>query len=152
MVRPIDEIFPALAKGGFQITSAVDKRHNCIAANTGAGDTAKWWWPLPADVPEVYWPAGVLRVETLTACRDAFASIGFVDCDDGDVEAGIEKIVIFSNDQDVPLHAAKQQAKGRWTSKLGERDDIEHSLPDLEGVVYGAVARIMKRALAKAVP
>ncbi len=150
MVRPIDEVFPALAKGGFQFTSPVDKRYNCIAH--AAGDTAKWWWPLPADVPEVYWPAGVLRAETLTAFRGAFASIGFVDCDNGDVETGIEKIAIFTNDQDVPLHAARQHANGRWTSKLGEREDIEHSLRDLEGVVYGTVVLIMNRPLAKAVP
>jgi len=147
MVRPIDEIFPALAKGGFRITSPVDKRYNCIAH--AAGDLANWWWPLPADVRDVYWPAGATRGETLTAFQDAFSSVGFVACDNDDVESGFEKVALFANDQNIPLHAARQQANGRWISKLGEREDIEHALRDLVGEAYGAVALIMKRALSK---
>jgi hypothetical protein len=144
---PIEEVFPALAKGGFQITSPVDKRYNCIAY--AAGDMAKWWWPLPANVKEVFWPADVTREETLTAFRDAFASVGFVDCDNDNVERDIEKIALFANAQNVPLHAARQQANGRWSSKLGEREDIEHALRDLEGYAYGMVVLVMSRPLAK---
>jgi hypothetical protein len=71
-------------KGGFQITSLVDKRYNCIAY--AAGDTANWWWPLPADVTEVFWPAGAPRTETLAAFRAALASVGFVECENGDFD------------------------------------------------------------------
>ena len=144
---PIEEIFPALVKGGYQITSPVDKRYNCIAYATG--DTANWWWLLPADVKEVFWPAGVTRAETLTAFRDAFASVGFVLCENEDIEAGFEKIALFANDQHTPLHAARQKANGRWTSKLGEREDIEHALRDLVGEAYGTVVLIMKRPVSK---
>jgi hypothetical protein len=49
--------------------------------------------------------------------------------------------------QGVPTHAARQVAADRWTSKLGELEDIEHSLRDLEGAVYGSVVQIMKRAV-----
>ncbi len=73
MVRPLEEVFPGLAKGGFQITSPIDKRYNCIAY--AAGDPANWWWPLAADVKEVFWPAGVERAETLGTFRDAFATL-----------------------------------------------------------------------------
>lgn len=147
MVKPIEEIFPALAKGDFQITSPVDKRYNCIAY--AAGDLATWWWPLPADVNEVFWPASVTRAETLSAFRDAFATLGFTICDSEELEPGFEKIVLFADKDAVPLHAARQKAGGHWTSKLGEREDIDHSLRDLEGVTYGTVALIMKRPLAK---
>jgi hypothetical protein len=36
---------------------------------------------------------------------------------------------------------------GRWTSKLGEREDIEHSLHDLTGMVYGSVVLVLKRPI-----
>ncbi len=36
-------------------------------------------------------------------------------------------------------------ADGRWTSKLGPMEDIEHALHDLAGMVYGSVALVMKR-------
>ena len=146
MVRPIDEVFPALAKGGFQITSPVDKRYNCIAY--AAGDTANWWWPIPGSVKEVYWPAGVARSETLAAFRAAFATLGFTECSSEDPEPGFEKVALFANDQAVPLHAARQQVDGRWSSKLGEREDIEHALRDLEGDAYGTVVLIMQRPAA----
>ena len=147
MIRPIEETFPALAKSGFQITSPVDKRYNCIAY--AAGDTANWWWPFPADVREVFWPAGATRAESLAAFRGAFATLGFTECGTEEFEPGFEKIALFANDQAVPLHAARQQAGGRWTSKLGEREDIAHNLRDLEGETYGTVMLIMKRPLAK---
>jgi hypothetical protein len=54
---------------------------------------------------------------------------------------------LFANAQGVPKHAARQLLTGRWTSKLGKMEDIEHGLRDLEGTVYGTVVLIMKRAL-----
>ena len=146
MVKPIEEAFPALAKGGFQITSPVDQRYNCIAF--AAGDTANWWWPFPANVREVFWPAGATRAETLAAFHDAFATLGFTECSAEAFQPGFEKIALFADDQAVPLHAARQQADGHWTSKLGEREDIVHNLRDLEGATYGKVVLIMKRPLA----
>lgn len=145
MVSPIEEIFPALSRGGYQITSPIDKRYNCIAHATG--DSANWWWPFPADVKEVFWPAGVTRAESLAAFRDAFGTLGYTECSGEELEPGFEKIALFANDQAVPLHAARQQASGRWTSKLGEREDIEHALRDLEGEAYGTVVLIMQRRL-----
>jgi hypothetical protein len=44
-----------------------------------------------------------------------------------------------------PLYAARQLPNGRWTSKLGEWEDIEHALHDLTGMVYGSVVLVMKR-------
>jgi hypothetical protein len=49
-----------------------------------------------------------------------------------------------------PKHAARQLANGRWTSKLGELEDIEHTLNGLDGIWYGSVMLILKRALSMA--
>jgi len=145
MVKAFDSLFPGLARGDWRVTSSVDKRYNCIAY--AAGDTARWWWPLPDDIREVYWPDGVSREETILAFRDAFATIGFSECSDAEFEGGIEKIALFANEHAFPLHAARQLANGRWTSKLGELEDIEHALHDLEGQVYGKVTLIMRRPI-----
>jgi hypothetical protein len=45
----------------------------------------------------------------------------------------------------VPKHAARQLPSGRWTSKLGPMEDIEHALHDLTGMAYGSVVLVMKR-------
>jgi hypothetical protein len=140
----LEDTFPGLASGGYTVTSPRDKSYNCIA--WAAGDTRNWWWPVP-EGEDTFWPAGVTRAETLSAFRDAFASLGYVECSSGDLEAGFEKIAIFADDQGVPLHAARQLPEGRWTSKLGELEDISHALPDLTGAVYGSVALLMKRPL-----
>jgi hypothetical protein len=143
MVNPLQQTFPGLARGGYRVTSPRDKRYNCIA--WAAGDTGSWWWPVP-DANEVFWVAGVPRLETLSAFRDALACLGYVVCDGEELEAGIEKIALFTNDQGIPLHAARQLPNGQWTSKLGELEDIEHALRDLEGAEYGSVALVMKRS------
>src|SRR5260370_5589590 len=113
---------------------------NCIA--WAAGDTTDWWWPDEADNPDsAYWPPGAPRVESLEAFRLAFATLGYVVCDHDHVETRYEKIALFSQ-AGVPKHAARQLLSGRWTSKLGPMEDIEHALPDLTGMVYGSVVLV----------
>jgi hypothetical protein len=143
MVRSLEQIFPALRHGGYRVTSPVDKCYNCIGY--AAGDTANWWWPAP-QIKDVFWPAGVPREETIAAFAHAFRSLGFVECNTEEFEAGVDRIALFADEQGRPLHAARQMTSARWTSKLGEREDVEHSLRDLEGDVYGKVVLIMKRA------
>jgi hypothetical protein len=87
---------------------------------------------------------GVARVETVEAFRKAFASLGDVVCDHDQLEEGYEKIARFAL-AGVPKHAARQLPSGRWTSKLGPMEDLEHALHDLTGMVYGAVVLVMKR-------
>jgi hypothetical protein len=146
MVEPaFEELFPGLRGQPFEIKSPKDDHYNCIA--WAAGDNRRWWWP-DADGEDA-WPAGVARVETLDAFRDAFASLGYEACDDGQLEAGYEKIALYAL-AGVPKHAARQLPSGRWTSKLGQREDIEHGLEDLTGTEYGAVVLVMKRTAAAA--
>ena len=80
----------------------------------------------------------------MDAFRDAFGTLDYVVCDDDQLEPGYEKIALFAL-AGVPKHAAKQLPTGRWISKLGPSEDIEHGLHDLTGMVYGAVVLLMKR-------
>jgi hypothetical protein len=143
MVEPsLEDVFPGLRSQAYQTKSPRDRRYNCIAF--AAGDNRNWWWPDLAE--EDTWPAGVARVATVEAFRDAFATLGYMVCNHDQLEPGFEKIALFAL-AGVPKHAARQLPSGRWTSKLGRREDIEHALHDLTGMVYGAVVLVMKRPL-----
>ena len=100
----LEKTFPGLATGGYRITSPRARRYNCIAR--AAGDDGKWWWP-GRNLEEEYWPPSVARVETLEAFRQAFASLGFIECPGNALESGFEKIALFANDKGHPTHAAR---------------------------------------------
>jgi hypothetical protein len=143
MVEHIEHLFPALRGTAYTVTSPPNDAYNCIA--WAAGETADWWWP--ADPETTRWPDGVSREETLEAFQGAFAALGYGVCDSEEPEAGFEKVALFAKDGTLPTHAARQLPSGRWTSKLGLLEDIEHGLHDLEGTEYGKVVLIMKRAI-----
>jgi hypothetical protein len=87
MVERLEQIFPALRGTDYLVTSPQDDTYNCIA--WAAHGTTGWWWPdEPGRPGSSHWPAGVPRVETLEAFRDAFATLGYVVCDDDQPEAG----------------------------------------------------------------
>ena len=145
MVERLEQVFPALRGREYWVTSPRDKEYNCVA--WAAGDTRQVWWPVEATrLQRVYWPAGVPREETLEAFRQAFETLGYVVCDDDRLEAGFEKVARFAL-LGVPRHAARQLPSGRWTSKLGGWEDIEHGLHDLTGMAYGSVVLVLKRPL-----
>jgi hypothetical protein len=143
MVDHIEKLFPHLQGAVYHITSPPTDVYNCIA--WAASDPTWWWWP--GDPVKDHWPPGVARVETLDAFRAAFATLGFADCAGEHPEPGFEKVAIFTDDLGVPTHAGRQLPTGRWTSKLGQLEDIEHDLHDLTGAEYGTVALILKRTL-----
>jgi hypothetical protein len=145
MVTPLEEVFPALRGTVYQVTSPREKKYNCIA--WAAGDTTQWWWPAESSpLREIYWPPAIPREETLEAFRQLLATLGYVACDDERVEEGYQKVALFAF-AGAPKHAARQLPNGRWTSKLGEMEDIEHGLNDLTGMAYGSVVLVMKRPL-----
>src|SRR5262249_3442586 len=144
MVMGIEDLFPGLRGSAYHVTSPFDPVYNCIA--WAAGVTDGWWWPT-GDPQRVHWPAGATHEETLEAFREVFASLGYVLCETDQPEPGFEKIALFANAQGVPQHAARQLPSGRWTSKLGLLEDIEHDLHAIEGSEYGLVVMVMKRLL-----
>ena len=80
----------------------------------------------------------------MAAFVQAFATIGYSPCPDGSLEAGWEKVALYATDEG-PTHAARQLPTGRWTSKLGPDDDIEHALEGLCGPAYGSVVQFLRR-------
>jgi hypothetical protein len=135
------EVFPKLRDSSFfAVTSPPDERYNCIA--WAAQDTTRFWWP--DRMRTAYWPPGAEREETLEAFVAAFATLGYEVCESIEVEADFQRIAIYAVG-DRPTHAARQLANGSWTSKLGRSEDVQHSLADLEGRLYGQAVRIVRR-------
>ena len=149
MVTDLESLFPGLRGSGYEVKSRQDDLYNCIAWAAGANHTAMWWWPF-GDPHKTYWPEGVPRQETLEAFRQLFERLGYAVCEHAEMELGYEKVALFAGAQGVPLHAARQLLGGRWTSKLGALEDIEHALQDLVGTEYGSVVQVMKRPVSKA--
>ena len=143
MIAHLESLFPGLRGSAYEVSSPPDDVYNCIA--WAANDKLRWWWPDM--LKKRYWAAGVLRDETLAGFQAAFASLGYAVCDGEGLEAGFEKVALFADADGFPTHAARQLDSGRWTSKLGEIEDIEHALRDLEGVEYGSVVLVMKRSV-----
>jgi hypothetical protein len=133
--------FPNLAPHNHRDTSPLDTRYNCIAY--AAADQKRWYWP---DVMgNGYWPPGVPRLETLDAFKALYATFGYTICSDGLVENGFEKVAIYALGG-TPTHAARQLKTGKWTSKLGQAEDIEHDTPSvIDGPSYGSAVIFMKR-------
>jgi hypothetical protein len=133
--------FPDLHPNLHLITSPPTQEYNCIA--WAAGDSETWWWP--DEMGTSYWPSNTPRERTLLAFQLAYSTIGYVPCEDAGREDGFEKIALYA-DSEGPTHAARQLPDGRWTSKLGRMEDIEHAtLECLCNSHYGNVIAYMKR-------
>jgi hypothetical protein len=133
--------YPNLAITEYTVTSPKSQEYNCFA--WVAGDQERWWQPTPED--EFYWVQGVPMEESLSAYIQAYQTLGYVTCDNSILEIGYEKIALYVNDDGVPTHAAKQLLTGKWSSKLGWLEDIEHELEGLTGEKYGKIGQILKR-------
>lgn len=136
----LEVLFPTLTEGGYLITSEASFLYNCIA--WAAGDATHWWEPDP--MGQYYWPPDVEREYTLDAYLAVFRSLGFGEASANTLEEGFEKVAIYALGDD-PTHAARQLPGGRWSSKLGQLEDIEHEFRGLEGARYGVVAAIFRR-------
>lgn len=125
------------------ITSAATTEYNCIA--WALGETDRCWWPGGYGC---YWPVGVMAAVTREAFRWCFAGRGYQPCDDGGLVEGVEKLCLYEKAA-TPTHAARQLPSGRWTSKLGPDEDVEHDLNDLCGRRYGRPVAFFARPRAR---
>lgn len=137
----LEDALPGLRESEYRITSPRTRKYNCIAWSVH--DITQWLWPGPIELSD--WPAEIQREETLEAFESMFHWLGFVPESSEDGELGVEKVALFARSSGLPTHAARQLPSGRWTSKLGKAEDIEHDLHALEGDVYGTVVRIFRR-------
>ena len=124
------EAFPNLNDANHRKIGDRSDQYNCIAWAAGRRD--QWWEaqddPLPGRV--YYWPENAPPDDRVTSLIVAFESIGYSICDDGSLVDGVEKIAIYARaGREVYEHAARQLENGKWTSKMGELEVIEHDAP-----------------------
>jgi len=121
--------------------STATPNYNCIA--WAASESDRWW--EPDSQLNYYWPPNVVREYTLSAYIEAYRSLGYEICASEALEVDIEKVAIFA-DGDWPTHAARQLSDGKWTTKFGRAEDIDHiDLNCLTGGIYGRVHVFMQR-------
>jgi len=144
-VSIIEETFPKIRQAGYKITSEETPDYNCFA--WVMGDKSKWWSPVKNK--GYYWHSDVPKsLEVENFCELYKREGGFFNCDSEQMEAGFEKIAIYATASGDTTHVAKQTESGKWTSKLGDWEDIEHNtLAALEGEFYGKAVQILKRAV-----
>ena len=82
----------------------------------------------------------------------ALGTRNYFQCSDGTLEPGFEKVAIYADSSGTPTHVACQLADGRWSSKLGDWEDIIHALEGLtgtprepEGYPYSSVVQFLRR-------
>lgn len=141
-MRHLLTLFPNLGNSHCVATSPQDITYNCIA--WAAEENDRWWWPDSMFIG--FWPDSVSREVTLIAFIKAFGLLGYSSCANADYEDGFEKVAVFLDAEKKPTHMARQLNSGKWTSKLGKLEDIEHDLAGVEGDAYGKVAQYLKRS------
>lgn len=142
--------FPNSIEGeNYKITSPHDTLYNCFAWSLNIDNRFIWpdadhifAWPNDPDLP---------RNDTLEVIIRFFQKINFEVTQVRQRQADFHRIAIYCNGN-TPTHLARQLPDGKWTSKLGESIDIEHTLEALEDGNYGQVKVIMARHISKTRP
>ncbi len=115
--------------------------YNCVGYAVG---DPRWWQPS-GDEGHVWLndlPVGDYSVAQYV---DMFKRFGFLPCAGMEPEVGFEKLAVFGNQGEFE-HVAIQLSDGRWISKLGDLEDIQHpAAQNLEGNFYGKIDIILKR-------
>ncbi|MXY21946.1 MAG: hypothetical protein F4Y49_11505 [Dehalococcoidia bacterium] len=122
----------------FDVTSEPSSDYNCIA--WALSDDSRWIDPT-ADYAQRM--ANVSNQSLIDSVVELFRAAGYELCGNGSLEDGYEKVAVYVKDG-VPTHAARQLSDGRWTSKLGKYEDIEHdSLEALQGDGFGEYGNVV---------
>lgn len=154
--QDIIDSFPKLSGDpDFRITSPSTNKYNCIAWAHGHSD--KWMQPVDNTIPKnldlvFYWPEDVECNGDIQFLIQTFELKGYQICDKWEHEEGYQKVALYRDpDSSQYTHAAREivadkKRCGKWTSKLGKENDIQHGNPyTIEGDCYGIVHCIMKR-------
>jgi hypothetical protein len=99
----------------------------------------QWFWALEAITEENPVP------------REAAGKVRLMPCGmDLGAEPGFVKVALHGSGL-FYTRAARQLANGKWTSKPGKGEDIEHDHPeDVAGGLYGQVRMVVKRPTGRA--
>jgi hypothetical protein len=132
--------FPNSITEPFFITSPETNSYNCIA--WAFGDDTKWYWPENF----FYWPSNIRRKLDIQSFIELYQLIGYEICENSNHEIETEKVAIFTSQDGLPTHAARQLPNGNWTSKMGQWHDVEHTLNSMNNSKpYGNSTVIMCR-------
>jgi hypothetical protein len=131
-------LFPRLKPSNHRVTSPVSPDYNCVA--WAVGETEHWWQPGE------YWPFQVpVNAASVSDLIAALELLGFTRCNDSTFEPNSNKIAVYASG-DYFTHVARQLRNGKWTSKLGHEEDIEHDFPEhLAEGVYGQIACYIRK-------
>jgi hypothetical protein len=135
-----DKDYPYL-KGNYTKTSDETILYNCVAYVLGEYDKI-----YSSYEEEGIWIDGLEKTHTPKNYADFFKKIkGFEICKNADFDDKYEKIAIYGLEDEF-LHVAIQLQNGKWSSKIGEYEDIEHnSLKAVGGGRYGYPIIFMQR-------
>lgn len=149
-------IFPKLSEDpDFLITSPSTNQYNCIAWAHGYSD--RWMQPVDQTVSThldfiFYWPDDIECDGDIKFLIRTFELKDYEICDRWEHEEGFQKIALYIETNSTQYtHAAREIVSdknrcGKWTSKLGRGNDIQHGNPySIEGEYYGRVYCFMKR-------
>jgi hypothetical protein len=142
---------PKLPKGDNEcvVVEAVDSKEMDSYSSFGWAierDTSNYW----STSSGYYWPSNSPRVNSLKVLIDIFQEIGYIKMDIlpenyNEYVDGYERVAIYVNEDNIPMHASRQLIGGIWTSKL-PKYRIEHrTLAFLEGDHFGCVTEVMHR-------
>jgi hypothetical protein len=88
----LEQSFPGLRTGHYQVTSPADNTYNCVA--WAAHDAARWWDPSVAQ--GYWWPDTVPRTLSLANLVAVFVALGFELCDGVALEPSLERVAIYA--------------------------------------------------------
>jgi hypothetical protein len=145
MPHELERAFPGLKGTDYRVTSEATPAYNCAA--WAVSETNCCW--DPELLPGNYWPTGIPRELSISSFAQAFEKSGYSICGGSELERGFEKLAIYVDREGDPTHVARQLKSGRWTSKLGPSEDIEHgTFAALEGAIYGTAKMFLRRSVA----
>lgn len=103
--------FPFITEKDYSKTSEQTTDYNCIAH--AFGDFSQPWWPIV----DAYWPPGCPLVVSIEAFHLMFLYFGYLECEDGEFEKGVDKIALYALDG-VPTHAARQVSEKKMEQQV----------------------------------
>jgi hypothetical protein len=115
--------FPNISSANTVVVGGKDRMYNCISWSLGITD--RWVWP------------GYNYESSIKSFHRLFKDQGFHICDGGTFLPGVEKVCLYTKEND-PTHAARQFNHDLWTSKLGSEELVIHDgLMPVSGPFYG---------------
>ena len=135
----VEADFPHLTGKEYGLSDE-DFNYNCLAF--ALGDESHWW--EPPRQPGQYWPPGFPDDVTIATVESIIRLHGYTVEIDTTSTPQTDAIAIYGVGNDW-THFARF-SDGRWCSKLGEGHDVSGvHLEDLEGAMYGKIAKILCR-------